>query len=79
MTRSAGRVGSGRIKRFFKSRGSRPIGSRVVRKITGRVGSGQELIVTGHVGPGQELSKLNGSGQNTLPDPTRLVLLRIAS
>ena len=67
MTRPAGRVGSsrfkisrvgsGRVKRFSKSRGSGRVGSRgfkISRVGSGRVGSGQEVFKISRVGSGPD-------------------------
>ena len=55
------RVGSGRVRRFSKFRGS------------GRVGSRRVEIIAGRVGPDRDVSKFSrvGSGQLPRPGPTR--------
>ena len=58
----AGRVGSYRVRRFSKSRGSGRVRSRRLEILVGRVGSGQDV---------SKLSRV-GSGQLTPPDHTRL-------
>ena len=55
------RVGSGRVRRFSKSRGSDRVGSRRLDILAGRVGSGQDVSKFSRV----------GSDQLTRPEPTR--------
>ena len=70
------RVGSGRVRRISKYRGSGRVGSGGFQNFAGRVGSGRVKTPrnargSGRVGSGQGVSKFSriGSGQLTGPDP----------
>ena len=73
-------VGSGRVNRLLKSRGSGRVGSggfqNLMRRVgSGRVGSRGFNNLSGRLGLGQDVSKFSRAEQLTRPDPTREKLL----